>query len=892
MNQNTDLLKTHIYHFGGGKADGRHDLEPTIGSKGAGLAKMSKLNIPVPAGFTISSGIYYQFRQNNNQLPDYLKKQTIKAIKKVESITGLKFGKTNNPLLISVRSGAQISMPGMMETILNLGLDDITVEGLSSMTNNNRFAYDTYRRYIETYGNKVLGINKSIFQIILKTQKIILNIAEDQRLTANNQKKIIIQYKKAIKNALGNDFSQGILDQLWEAIATVLKSWDSDRATEYKNINNIPNKIGTAINIQSMVFGNKGNNCATGVAFSRDPSTGKNQIFGEYIANAQGEELVSGIQTPLPINNQSKNCYSNDRISLEEIMPEAYRELKNILHKLEYTFKDMQDVEFTIEDKKCWILQTRSGKKTPSAAIKITVDMAKERIISEKEALQNIGYELIEKVLHSTIDTKKPKMLLGRGLPTSPGATFGKIALSSNEAIKMSISNRVILVTSKTNPEDIAGIHSAVGILTSIGGMTSHAAVITRGIGKPCITGANEVIIDNYHRIVKIRNRTLREGDTITIDGSSGEFFLGKVNIIQAKLDINLKKFIDIADRHIKLKVMANAETTKHASIAKIFNANGIGLCRTEHMFFETKRMRLFKKMILSCKSCECSKILKKLLTYQQKDFYQLFKVMRGAPIKIRLLDPPLHEFFSQNHNPRELISYNKDASLNDQNTEYKINDLKEINPMLGHRGCRIAITYPEIYQMQIKAILKAAYQCTKEGIDIIPEIIIPFIINKSEFNIIKRLIKDTADTLEAELKTKFFYKVGSMIELPSAIINAGEIASESDFISFGTNDLTQTCLGISRDDSSKFLKTYIDNNIFIEDPFVSIDRKTVGELLKIAIISSRKANPKIEIGICGEHAGDPKSIEFFNKIKVDYLSCSPFRIPIAKTCASKVGIQ
>ena len=887
MNKDKNSLKNYIYHFGNGKADGSDDLKNILGNKGAGLAEMSKMKIPVPPGFTISSEICNEFCKNSNQLPLFLKDQVIKSIKKLENTIGLKFGNKENPLLVSVRSGAQISMPGMMETVLNLGLNDETVEGLAKVTNNHRFAYDSYRRYIEMYSNVVLGLDKSKFEAILNNKKVILDIEEDKSLTASDQKEIIDEYKKLIKNVSGQSFSQNILEQLWQAISAVFKSWNTDRAIKYRNMNNIANNIGTAVNIQSMVFGNKGNDCATGVVFTRNPSTGVNEIFGEYIVNAQGEDIVSGIKTPAPINIKSKEqCFNND-LSLEESMPKVYKELKNILRKLEFNYKDMQDVEFTIENGKCWILQTRSGKRTASAAIKISIDMLNEGIISKEELLKRIEPELIEKILHPTIDPKAQKILLSKGLPASPGAAFGKIALSSIKAEKMAAHGEVILVRNETSPEDIGGINASSGVLTSRGGMTSHAAVVARGMGRPCVTGAFEVIVDNDSNVVKINNQVLKEGELITINGSSGEIFLGKVSTVQTKLDSSFKNLLNIANEHSKLQVMANAETVKDADMARHFNAGGIGLCRTEHMFFQEDRINIFREMILSLKESDRLKILGKLLFYQQEDFYQLFKIMDGLPVTIRLLDPPLHEFLPQD-NQEELLYISKLTSLDVKDIKNRISSLKEINPMLGHRGCRLAMTYPEIYQMQVKAILRATHRCIKEGINVAPEIMVPLVINKSEFDIMKKLIKDTANLLEEELQTKFSYKIGSMIELPAAVINAGEIASESDFISFGTNDLTQTCLGISRDDAGKFLRDYVDKGIFTKDPFASIDEKTVGELLKIAITNSKKSNPKIKIGICGEHAGDPASIKFLNQIGVDYISCSPFRIPVAKVCAGK----
>ncbi|WP_236869991.1 pyruvate, phosphate dikinase [Candidatus Bandiella numerosa] len=891
MNKEKEESKKYIFPFGNNKAEGGNHLKGILGNKGAGLAEMSKMKIPVPPGFTISSKICKEFTNNSNQLPESLKELILSAMTQLENAIGLKFGDENNPLLISVRSGAQISMPGMMETILNLGLNDTTVKGLAKITKNPRFAYDSYRRYIEMYSHVVLGLDKSKFEAILHNKKALLGIKKDQNLTEENLKDVIDEYKNLVKNILNKDFPQNITNQLWSAISAVFKSWNVPRAIKYRSMNNIPNDVGTAVNIQAMVFGNKGEDCATGVVFTRNPSTGENEIFGEYIVNAQGEDIVSGAITPSPINIKSKEQCFGDEKSLEELMPKAYQELKTILHKLELHYKDMQDVEFTIENGKCWILQTRSAKRTAHATIKIAVDMMQEGILTKQQALDNIEPEIVEKVLHPSIDPRAVKIFLSKGLPASPGAAFGKIALSSSKAEIMARHGEVILVRNETNPEDIGGIGASSGILTARGGMTSHAAVVARGMGKPCVTGAFEVMVDNEKSTVKINNTILKEGELITINGSSGEIFLGKVGTIQTKLDKSFENLIEIAEEFALLKVMANAETIKDAKVAKNFNACGIGLCRTEHMFFQEDRINIFREMILSQNLEERSKILNQLLFYQEEDFYQLFKIMSGLPVTIRLLDPPLHEFFPQNDED-ELGHMSQLMSLNLKDIKNRVNSLKEANPMLGHRGCRLAITYPEIYQMQVKAILRATHRCIKESIVTIPEIMVPLVMNKAEFMMLKSLINDTANTLEKELNTKFVYKLGSMIELPAAVINAGEIASEADFISFGTNDLTQTCLGISRDDAGKFLRTYMEKGIFFEDPFSSIHEQTVGELLKMAVISSKKHNPAIKIGICGEHAGDPASIKFFNKLKIDYISCSPFRIPIAKVSAGKYNAK
>ena len=889
MNKNQIPNKKIIYHFGGNKAEGGSHLKDIIGNKGAGLAEMCKLQIPIPSGFTISTEACKEHYENSNNLTPFIKSEIESAIKVLENSTGLKLGDAEKPLLLSVRSGAEISMPGMMETVLNLGLNDITVKGLAKNTGSNKFAYDCYRRYIEMYSNVVLGINRIKFENIFNNRKNLLGIEKEQELTADNVQNIILEYKDLVRRHLENDFPQDIRMQLLAAITAVFQSWYTPRAVKYREINNIPNDLGTAVNIQAMVFGNKGDNCATGVAFTRNPSTGEKDIFGEFLLNAQGEDIVSGTKTPYPINISSKKQSLDKQLSMEEMMPQAYKELKSILRKLELHYRDMQDVEFTIEEGKCWILQTRSGKRTATAAIKIAIDMLDEGILNKQQTLSRIEPTIIEKMLHSNIDPKAKKTVITKGLPASPGATFGKIALSSKRAESMAQNDRVILVRNETNPEDIGGINVASGILTARGGMTSHAAVVARGMGKPCVTGASDIVVSDRNT-VKINATVLTEGDYITIDGASGEVFLGEVKTIQPKLNEGVRKLISIAEENASMKVRANAETVRDAKVAKSFGSHGIGLCRTEHMFFEIDRINIFRKMILSDSSDERVSILDKLLPFQQEDFYQLFKIMDGLPVTIRLLDPPLHEFLPDGD--KELEGMGKLLSMKIEDIQESVDKLKEINPMLGHRGCRLAITYPEIYQMQVKAILNAVHKGKQENIYIMPEIMIPLVMNGIEFLKIKKLIVDTVQTVEMELNTKIEYKIGSMIELPSAIMNIAEIAKEADFISFGTNDLTQTTLGISRDDAGKFLRQYIEKGVFAKDPFVSIDKSTVGKLLKIAVIDSRKANSKIKIGVCGEHAGDPESIKFFNEIGIDYISCSPFRIPIAKVSAGKYNIK
>jgi pyruvate,orthophosphate dikinase len=887
---NKAIPKKYTYSFGKNKVEGSNNLKSLLGNKGAGLAEMCKLKIPVPPGFTISTEACKDHYNNPISLTTNLKEQVQHAIQALELEVGLKLGDAKNPLLVSIRSGAEVSMPGMMETILNLGLNDITVESLGKKTNNLKFAYDCYRRYIEMYSNVVLGIDQLKFKNILGNKKSLLGIKEDKELSLNDIKDLIFEYKALVLRHLGTDFPQEIKQQLWSAILAVFKSWSAPRAVKYREITGIGCDLGTAVNVQSMVFGNKGETSATGVTFTRNPSTGEKKIFGEFLVNAQGEDIVSGTKTPNPINIASKDQSLDHLPSMEEIMPQTYCELKDILERLEYHYKDIQDVEFTVEEGKCWILQTRSGKRTAAAAVKIAMDMLHDGILEKDTVLANIDPNTIEKILHPNIDPKAKKTLLGTGLPASPGAASGKIALSSALAESMAPHGNVILVRNETSPEDIGGIHAADGILTSRGGMTSHAAVVARGMGKPCITGASEVIVNTKNNTVRFGNTVVAEGEYITINGASGEIFLGEVSTVQAKLDVNLKGLLKIADQNANLKVRANSETEKDSKIAKAFNAEGIGLCRTEHMFFRADRIVIFRKMILSNNKERRIQILDELLPFQQQDFYQLFKIMSGLPVTVRLLDPPLHEFLPESN--EDLLHISKLMSCSFEELQVRASVLKEVNPMLGHRGCRLAITYPEIYQMQVWAILKAAYIAKQDGINAMPEIMVPLIANAAEFLKIKNLIVLTAELLEKELNTKIAYKLGSMIELPSAAINAAEIASEADFISFGTNDLTQTTLGISRDDAGKFLREYIRHGIFSKDPFALIDKNSVGKLLQMAVSDSRKSNPKIKIGVCGEHAGDPDSIEFFNSIKVDYISCSAFRVPVAKIAAGKYNFK
>jgi pyruvate,orthophosphate dikinase len=875
-------MSKFIYHFKPGFADGGKELKKILGNKGVGLAEMSKLGIAVPPGFTISAQVPQSFSLNDETLPVELKKLVYNALDTLGKNLSLGFGDKKNPLLLSVRSGASVSMPGMMETILNLGLNDETVKGFAAVTGDLFFAYDCYRRFIEMYSHVVLGIEKNIFQNLFDNHKQLYGLDKEKDLQA-----LIKSYYELIESNTGEKFSQDLYVQLEKAVLAVFSSWDTDRAVKYREIYSIGDKAGTAVNIQSMVFGNKGEKSATGVVFTRNPSTGDKQIFGEFLPNAQGEDIVAGTITPLPINTVEDNSYlAADEKPLELLMPSVYKELKNILGKLEEYYKDMQDVEFTIDDGKVWILQTRSGKRTIDAAVKIAIDMLSEGLISEKEVLARINPDHLDKILHTSIDATVKKELFSKGLPASPGATSGRVVFSSERSQVMAAKYKVILVRNETSPEDIGGIDSAAGILTARGGMTSHAAVVARGMGKPCITGAAAVSIDEDAGVMQVNNIKIKEGDHITINGASGEIFIGEIATVEAKVTDHFQKLTNISEKHANLSVRANAETVKDAVQAKSFGCMGIGLCRTEHMFFQKDRIKTFRKMVLAAGTEQQKTVLAELKDYQEQDFYDLFKIMLGEPVTIRLLDPPLHEFLPAADSGE--IEYFADAmKISVKDIKERIGMLLEVNPMLGHRGARLAVTFPEIYSMQVEAIFRAACKLKKEGINVVPEIMVPLVMNATEFQYVKALILKTADELFEEIGDKLDFLIGSMVELPAAVMNITDIAKAADFISFGTNDLTQTCLGISRDDSGKFLKDYTNHEIFLKDPFVTIE-KSVKNLVSMAVQQARAVKPDIKIGICGEHAGDPESIEFFVDHKFDYISCSPFRVPVAKVASAR----
>ena len=881
-----------VYQFNSSNCEGTLSQKPLLGGKGANLAEMGKLGLPVPPGFTITTEVCTEFYKNNQKYPDDLKIQIEDAIRNIEKILGKNFGDVNNPLLVSVRSGARVSMPGMMDTVLNLGLNDKTVLGLIKKTNNETFAYDSYRRFIQMYSNVVLEVDHYNFEDLLDNYKLTKGVLSDTDLKAEDWKIIISNYKDIIKKNTKKDFPQDSHEQLWGAISAVCKSWQNQRAKTYRKLNNIPEEWGTAVNIQSMVFGNMGNDCATGVAFTRNPSTGENSFYGEYLINAQGEDVVAGIRTPRNITKKARLESSSEDLSLEETMPEAFNELTKIYKKLENHYRDMQDIEFTIENKKLWMLQTRSGKRTAKASIKIAVDMVSEKLITKDEALLRIDPKILDTLLHPTLDPKAKKNVIVKGLPASPGAATGKVTFNADDAEQMKANNQnTILVRVETSPEDIHGMHAAVGILTCRGGMTSHAAVVARGMGRACVSGAGNIKIDYTNKIFKVENIEVKEGDVITIDGSTGEVMLGEVKTINPDISGDFSEIMKWADETRTLKIRANAETPLDSRTAREFGAEGIGLCRTEHMFFDEERILYVRQMILSKTKEDRLKALDKILPFQKKDFLEIFTIMKGFPVTVRLLDPPLHEFLPKTDKEIDIVA--KSLKIHSSEIKNRINYLHEENPMLGHRGCRLAISFPEIYEMQCRAIFEALFELQKQKIEsIIPEIMIPLVATQKEIEILRALVDKVAQEVQKKNDFKVDYLVGTMIELPRAALNAKSIAKYADFFSFGTNDLTQTTLGISRDDSGKFLDDYVENKIFTVDPFISIDQEGVGELIKLACSGGLETKKNIKLGICGEHGGDPESIEFCHKIGLNYVSCSPYRVPIARLSAAQASIR
>ncbi len=862
-----------------------------LGGKGANLSEMGRMGLPVPPGFIISTEACNLFYKNKKKLNKKILNEINKELKFIEKDSGKKFGDIKNPLLVSVRSGARVSMPGMMDTILNLGLNDNTVIALAKKTSNLRFANDSYRRFIQMYSSVVLGIESYHFEDIIENYKLTKGVLLDTELDEYDWEALIKDFKNIVKKKTKKDFPQSVKEQLVGAISAVFLSWESHRAKVYRKLNQIPSNWGTAVNVQSMVFGNMGNDCATGVVFTRNPSDGSKNIYGEYLINAQGEDVVAGTRTPQHITKKARVESKENLKSMEEAMPATYKQLKNILAKLEEHYKDMQDVEFTVENKKLWILQTRSGKRTAKSAVKIAVDMVKEKLITKKEAILRIEPSSLDTLLHPTLDEKANLEVIGSGLPASPGAASGKVVFTSEEAERLnSMMQSTILVRVETSPEDIHGMHAAKGILTSRGGMTSHAAVVARGMGRPCVSGSSEIEIDYENKLFKTNNRVIKEGEIITIDGSTGRIIIGEVKTVKPEISGDFSKIMSWSDDFRKLKIRTNSETPLDSKTGREFGAEGIGLCRTEHMFFEEERILSVREMILSKTIEDRSNALKKLLPHQKKDFIEIFKIMKGLPVTVRLLDPPLHEFLPKNNNEINDVAVSLNIPVNE--LKVRISELHEQNPMLGHRGCRLAISYPEIYEMQCTAIFEALVECIKQKIQsTMPEIMIPLVSTEAEIKIMKDLVIRVAKKVQDENKIKIDFLVGTMIELPRAAIKAKDIAKHAEFFSFGTNDLTQTTFGISRDDSGKFLNDYIENKIFDIDPFVSID-DGVGDLIKIATDKGRKQNKKIKLGICGEHGGDPKSIEFCAKTGLDYVSCSPYRVPVARLAAAQAQIK
>jgi len=873
-------LKKLIFRFNNLSSQTSFNSRDILGGKGANLAQMAKLKLPVPPGFTISTKVCEYFYKNNKKIPKKVIQQTKKEINIIERITKKKFGGLSNPLLVSVRSGARVSMPGMMDTVLNLGLNDKTVNTLKNNTSNGRFAKDSYRRFIQMYSNVVLGIKSHLFEELIDNYKLTKGVIQDTELDESDWDGLIQNFKDIVKEKTKKNFPQDVNEQLWRAISAIFLSWNSKRAKTYRKINYIPNHWGTAVNVQAMVFGNMDQDCATGVAFTRNPSTGKKELFGEYLINAQGEDVVAGTRTP------------QDLLTMNNSMPKIFQQLKKIFKQLENKYKDMQDIEFTVENNKLWILQTRSGKRTARAAIKIAVDMVREKLISNKEAVLRVDPNTLDTLLHPTLNEKAEKKVIALGLPASPGAASGKVTFSADEAERLKEQmHDTILVRIETSPEDINGMHAAKGILTARGGMTSHAAVIARGMGKPCVSGSSEIEIDYENKLFKAGNFKIKEGDVITIDGGSGKVMLGEVSTVKPDISGDFSKLMDWADQYRKLKVRTNSETPADTKTARDFGAEGIGLCRTEHMFFDEKRIISVRQMILSKTPEDRKKALAKLLPYQKSDFFEIFKIMNGLPVTVRLLDPPLHEFLPKTD--KDIDDVAKELNISNQNIKSRIIELHEQNPMLGHRGCRLGISYPEIYQMQCQAIFEALAECRKKKIKpVIPEIMIPLVSTAAEIQILRKLVVKTAEKIQKIHSIKIKYYVGTMIELPRAALRANAIAKFADFFSFGTNDLTQTTFGISRDDSGKFLNDYVENKIFNKDPFVSIDEKGVGELIKIAVERGRMQKKSLKLGICGEHGGDPASIEFCEKNKLNYVSCSPYRVPIARLAAAQAYLK
>ena len=892
MTENTTAGSTGtawVYNFGASGTEGDSSMRNLLGGKGANLAEMSGIGLPVPPGFTITTEVCTYFNDNGREYPAELEAQVKDSISRIEAETGAHFADPANPLLVSVRSGARASMPGMMDTVLNLGLNDETAAGLAARADDARFAYDSYRRFIQMYADVVMGVDHGLFEDALETMKLSRGVFDDTGLEGDDLKALVEEFKTIVQDEAETDFPQDPWVQLWGAVGAVFNSWMNARAITYRRLNSIPASWGTAVNVQAMVFGNMGTDCATGVAFTRNPSTGENSFYGEFLINAQGEDVVAGIRTPLPLTRAARQ--DGDGESMEEAMPDVFAQLDVVRHQLEKHYADMQDLEFTVQQNKLYMLQTRSGKRTAEAALRMSVEMAEEGLISQDEALLRVDPNALDQLLHPTLDPTAEKDVLTRGLPASPGAACGQIVLSADKAEELSgAGHQVILVRLETSPEDIHGMHAAAGILTARGGMTSHAAVVARGMGRACVSGAGELRFDEVSGTVFIHETQLSEGDIITIDGSSGEVYRGAVATVQPRMSKAFSTIMEWADERRRMAVRTNAETPVDARTAVGFGAEGIGLCRTEHMFFDQDRIIAMRRMIMAADTEGREAALAKLLPMQRQDFEELFSIMAGLPVTIRLLDPPLHEFLP--HSADELADVAEAAGVSNETARQRALKLAESNPMLGHRGCRLAVTYPEICRMQARAIFEAACAVAATGAAPVPEIMVPLAATGKEIALCKAVIDEEAEAVMATTGQQLSYLVGTMVELPRAAICAGDLAAEAEFFSFGTNDLTQTALGISRDDAGAFLHYYIDAEIYAKDPFVSIDRDGVGALVKIGVEGGRSQRPDIKLGVCGEHGGDPDSISFFEEVGLDYVSCSPYRVPAARLAAAQAAIR
>jgi pyruvate,orthophosphate dikinase len=884
-------MSATVFTFGGSAphSDPRQKDKAVVGGKGANLAEMASIGLPVPPGFTIATEECLRYLEEGGEFPAELRAAVARALTHIETTVGKRFGDPADPLLVSVRSGAKISMPGMMDTVLNLGLNDATVEGLAATSGDARFAWDSYRRFLQMYGDVVLGVDHGLFEEALEIAKEDAGYFTDTEMAAEDWQALVAEYKRIVREELGRDFPQDPHEQLWGAIRAVFDSWDSERAKVYRRLNAIPRDLGTAVNVQAMVFGNMGVTSATGVAFTRNPSTGEKAYYGEWLVNAQGEDVVAGIRTPQYLTRAAREEANAVPLSMEEAMPEAYAELARVFELLERHYRDMQDIEFTVERGKLWMLQTRSGKRTAKAALKLAVDMVGEGLIDEQEAIRRVDPMALDQLLHPTLDPEAKRDVLTTGLPASPGAASGKIVLDADTAEQWAArGEKVILVRVETSPEDIHGMHAAKGILTARGGMTSHAAVVARGMGRPCVSGASQISIRREQRTLTIGTRELSEGDIVTIDGSTGQVMAGEVATIEPELAGDFGTLMEWADRHRRMKVRTNAETEADCRMAVSFGAEGIGLCRTEHMFFDAERISAVRQMILADDEQGRRAALAKLLPEQRADFAAIFEVMAGLPVTIRLLDPPLHEFLP--HGDEEFADLAEAAGRGVEHLKRRAAELHEFNPMLGHRGCRLGITFPEIYEMQARAIFEAA--CGVEGEAPVPEIMVPLVATRRELELLRALIDRTAEAVFGETGKRVDFLVGTMIELPRAALMAGEIAQEAEFFSFGTNDLTQTTLGVSRDDAGRFLGEYVEKGIFARDPFVSLDVEGVGQLVELAAERGRATRPGLKLGICGEHGGDPTSITFCEQVGLDYVSASPYRVPIARLAAAQASLS